>query len=111
MDPRLDAFIRAQSDEVSSLTEKQRGEQLTLAQNQQEALQAFWMYAKQEFKPGAEKLESILQPHLSDREEARKSQRRNQQLIFYLESQSPPGAGGPDTNGLRLVPPLGNLLK
>jgi hypothetical protein len=112
MDPRLDAFIRAQSDEASSLTEKQRkalhpsspftpvqlGEQLTLAQDQQNSFQAFWWYAKQEFKHIAEKLQSILQPHLL-RKEAMKSQRMNQQLIFYLESQSPPWAGGPDILG------------
>ena len=88
MDLRLDELIRAQSEE-----------QLTLAQNQQQELQAFWMSEKQEFKPRAEKLESILQPHLFDRKEAKKSQRMNQQLIRYLESPLPPGAGGPNISG------------
>ena len=47
------------------------------------------MSAKQEFKPIAENLERILQPYLSDTEEARAAQRSNQQLIFVLESNSP----------------------
>ena len=104
MGSKLNNLIQAQLEDDSSLAGDQRaalfhftqvqfGERLTLAENQQKALQAFWMYEKKEFLPIAKDLERVFNPvfspppYFADKVAAKQAQWSNQQLILYLNQE------------------------
>ena len=104
MGSKLNDLIQAQLEDDSRLAGDQRaalfhftqvqfGERLTLAENQQEAIQAFWMYEKKKFLPIAKDLERVFNPvfspppYFAKKVAAKQAQRSNQQLIFYLNQE------------------------